>query len=84
MNLRQRCKACGREDKFDFHVPDDIWRQVVPPELVNRVVCLGCFDEFARGKAVDYAPGVKKLYFAGDQAVLVFTVESANNGGVVT
>jgi hypothetical protein len=53
--MRQACKACGRQDKFDFHVSDDAWAYVVPAELVNRVVCLACFDEFARRKSVDYA-----------------------------
>jgi hypothetical protein len=32
---RQTCKACGRPNKFDFHVPDKVWAAVVPPELVS-------------------------------------------------
>jgi hypothetical protein len=74
--MRQTCKACGRQDKFDFSVPDDVWASVVRPELVNRVVCLACFDEFAREKGVDYAGALTTLFFAGDRAVFVFKVES--------
>ena len=74
---RQTCKACGRPDKFDFHVPDKVWAAVVPPELVNRVVCLFCFDEFARQKGVSYADHVGLLYFAGDRGSFTFVVEHA-------
>lgn len=74
--MRQTCKECYRQDKFDFSVPDDVWAAVVPAELVNRVVCLACFDEFARRKGVDYAGALTTLFFAGDRAVFVFRVES--------
>ena len=42
-----RCGACGREDPFDFHVPDAVWEAVVPKELWGEDVCLGCFDRMA-------------------------------------
>jgi hypothetical protein len=74
---RQTCKACGRPDKFDFSVPDRLWAAVVPPALLERVVCLGCFDEFAREAGVDYSGELTTLYFAGDQAAFVFRTESA-------
>lgn len=64
--LRQRCKVCGYRDKFDFHVPDEIWQQVVPLKYQNRVVCLACFDDFAKKKGVDYSTALKELCFAGD------------------
>lgn len=69
---RQTCKACGRPDKFDFHVPDDVWNRVVPVHLRDHVVCLYCFDEFAREAGESYADSVKTLYFAGDRGVLTF------------
>lgn len=69
---RQTCKACGRPDKFDFHVPDTVWTAVVPAELTNRVVCLGCFDGFAREKGVAYGSSLTTLFFAGDQAAIEF------------
>lgn len=72
---RQTCKACGRRDKFDFHVPDEVWAAVVPPELVNRVVCLACFDQFARQREVSYATHLRALYFAGDCGSISFHVE---------
>jgi hypothetical protein len=74
---RQTCKACGRPDKFDFHLPDEVWAAVVPPELVNRVVCLFCFDEFARQKGIAYAHQISVVCFAGDRASFSFRVERA-------
>jgi hypothetical protein len=74
---RQTCKACGRPDKFDFTLPDEVWAAVVPPELVNRVVCLFCFDEFARQNDVSYAQHVARLFFAGDRGSLTFVIEHA-------
>ena len=74
---RQTCKACNRPDKFNFHVPDAIWLAVVPVELSTRVVCLGCFDTFAREAGVAYAASLTSLYFAGDRAALSFRAVSA-------
>ena len=62
---RQTCKACGRPDLFNFHVSDEIWRRIVPGELYRSVVCLACFDKFAREMGVGYH--FQTLYFAGDQ-----------------
>lgn len=73
---RQVCKACGRPDKFDFAVPDDLWKSVVPLPLTALAVCLYCFDRFAHEKNIDYARHIDKLYFAGDQASFVFVAES--------
>jgi len=70
--LQQTCRVCGRPDKFDFHVPDSLWAVVVPAEYRNRVVCLYCFDEFAHQQGVEYAAGLRTLYFAGKQASLEF------------
>lgn len=81
---RQRCKACGREDKFDFNVPDEVWAAVVPEELRKRVVCLACFDRFAAELGIDYARSLRALFFAGDRASFEFrplwavTVEAEN------
>lgn len=75
--MQQTCKVCLRPDKFDFHVPDDVWEAVVPSELRNRVVCLGCFDDFARERQVDYASCLSVLWFAGDAATFEFRVIAA-------
>ena len=65
---RQTCKACGRPDKFNFHVADDQWERIVPSELRTRVVCLPCFDDFAAKREERYS--LDSLYFVGDQAVM--------------
>jgi hypothetical protein len=70
--MRQKCKACGVEDKFNFDVPDAIWIAVVPLELRCRVVCLSCFDEFARKNSVDYAASLRAVFFAGEAAAFEF------------
>ena len=73
----QTCKACGNRDKFDFHVSNEVWEAVVPDYLQNRVVCLGCFDDFAQLRGIEYAAHVSALYFAGDGAAFEFHVVSA-------
>lgn len=74
---RQTCKVCGRPDKFDFHVPDPVWKKVVPPAYRNKVVCLACFDRFAFDKQIDYSEALEILYFAGDRASFKFQTVSA-------
>ena len=74
---RQRCKVCGNADKFDFTVPDSTWEAAVPGRFRGGVVCLPCFDDFARENNVDYAADLSALFFAGDQATFEFAVASA-------
>lgn len=69
---RQRCAVCKCTDKFNFAVPDEIWRRIVPVEYQNKVVCLQCFDEFARQTNVDYSGALRTLYFAGSKAAFKF------------
>lgn len=76
---RQRCRVCKCEDKFNFHVPDEVWREVVPCEYQNKVVCLPCFDEFARMRNVDYSDSIETLYFAGSQASFKFQTVSGRS-----
>lgn len=71
---QQTCKACGRPDKFDFHVPDEVWLSVVPDALCSRVVCLSCFDGFARERRVNYATRLSELWFAGEAATFEFQI----------
>ena len=76
---RQRCKACWNADGFNFHVPDDVWQTIVPPELQNHVVCLQCFDDFATDKGINYAGHLApELHFAGGSVALVLQVVSAS------
>ena len=76
---RQRCRVCSCEDKFNFHVPDELWREIVPEAYRNTVVCLPCFDEFARKKDVDYSGAIEVLYFAGTQASFKFQTVAARS-----
>jgi len=75
---KQTCKACGCTDKFDFKVPNRLWKKVVPVEYQNKVVCLECFDELAFEKGVDYCDFIDVLYFAGDQATFKFQAVEAH------
>jgi hypothetical protein len=72
---RQRCKLCWHADGFDFHVPDELWKAVVPKRFRASIVCLACFDELAADAGVDYAPRLGSLYFAGLTAGLRFGLE---------
>jgi hypothetical protein len=76
---RQTCKACGRPDYFDFTVPDFVWEQVVPVGLRRLVVCLGCFDLFARKQGVRYGEYLATLYFAGDKVSAIYRAESISD-----
>lgn len=76
--MRQSCKICGRPDKFNYKVSNQIWCAVVPAKFRNLVVCLYCFDELARQKNIDYAQSLKSLCFAGDKACFQFQVLRAS------
>jgi hypothetical protein len=76
---RQTCRVCRCRDKFNFHVPDEMWERIVPVQYQNKVVCLSCFDKFARQEKVDYSDSLETLYFAGDQAIFKFQTVSAQS-----
>jgi len=73
------CKACGLVNCFDFHVPDEIWKAIMPLSLIDKVVCLNCFDRYASEMGVDYAEYIKDLYFAGNRGNFHFTPISFQN-----
>jgi len=76
---RQICKACGCPDKFDFNVPDEMWRGIVPREYRLGVICLECFDSFASEKRNRLFGLEEVLYFAGDKAAFKFQTVSAHD-----
>jgi hypothetical protein len=76
---RQKCSVCHCEDKFNYYVPDELWCEIVPPANHRKVVCLPCFDAFARRQGIDYADSIETLYFAGDQASFKFQTVSAQD-----
>jgi len=69
---QQTCKICGRPDKFDFNVPDDIWQMVIPKQYQNHVVCLTCFDDFACKANIPYH--LQTLYFVGNKQTFIFQI----------
>jgi hypothetical protein len=79
--MRQTCKVCMTADHFDFGVPDEVWGLVVPSEFRSRVVCLPCFDRFARERGISYASALHHLYFVGDQAIFEFKVAWSKDAG---
>jgi len=78
---RQRCNICHCEDKFNFSVSDELWREIVPRKFQNKVICLPCFDDLALQKNVDYADAIEVLYFAGLQASFKFQTVEAQSAG---
>ena len=68
--MQQRCKLCGRADKFNFDVPDDVWRAIVPRPFWHSVSCLACFDYLASARGIDYS--IDLLHFAGEKESFTF------------
>jgi hypothetical protein len=74
---QQKCKVCGRVDKFNYNVPDEMWRAIVPHSFQNNVVCLSCFDDFASETGIGYTCALQSLFFAGRKACFEFKVKQA-------
>ena len=72
--MQQTCKNCGAQDAFNFNVSDSVWEKVVPAALLEKVVCLACFDRFAEKRGIDYRRNLRVIYFAGRQASFKFRV----------
>jgi len=71
----QTCKVCNQRDKFDFYVANDDWQRILSdrPDLVDRVICLSCFDDIAAKKKLRFDL-LGPLYFAGDAMSLSFNL----------
>lgn len=66
------CAVCGRKNiKFDCIVKDSFWKEVVPKEIRQDVVCLPCLDRMAKEKGLDLGSNVVSLQFTGTG----FTIE---------
>ena len=48
--VRAKCAQCGGLIKIEYHVPDDIWYEAIPPHLNNNRICLNCFMTWADEK----------------------------------
>lgn len=79
--MSQRCKVCGQTTGFCFQATDEIWAAVVPPYFRTRVVCLRCFDRFAKEKGVDYSNSLSEMLFAGDKACFGLDVTRSVESG---
>ncbi len=51
---REICKICYHVNRIGFHVPGAVWSRVVPPHLVDHVVCLDCFTSLADEKLIPW------------------------------
>ena len=71
---QQTCKMCGQPEKFDFHVPDDVWRAVVPEAFQHYAICLYCFDEEAAANGIQFAADLQYVCFTGRAASVEFNV----------
>lgn len=54
LTTREICAQCHHISRVGFLVPDDIWRQVVPPEMRDKNWCIACFTELADEKYVSW------------------------------
>ena len=36
------CGVCGTVPVIDYHIPDNIWKKIVPKKLKLGVICLNC------------------------------------------
>ncbi len=75
--MQQTCKMCGQPDKFDFHVPDELWQAIVPQNYQTLAVCLYCFDEEAAAKGIDFATAFTEIWFAGRSVSMNLRVNRA-------
>lgn len=57
------CGNCGEIPKFDYHVTDEYWAQVVGEEDRLGVICLPCLAERCDG--IDLAAHLEFVQFVG-------------------
>ena len=51
---REICKCCGQVNAVGFAVPESVWRESVPEQLQESVVCLVCFSRWADEARVEW------------------------------
>lgn len=57
--MRETCCVCGKISPIGFHVPDEVWTEVVHPSNICGVHCLGCFIARADDKLIDWDQDIK-------------------------
>lgn len=45
------CAVCGCDEKYTYHVPESLWRKVLPKPLWESVVCAKCFHNMVAPNA---------------------------------
>lgn len=56
---RETCKCCWTPSPVGFHVPDELWRAVVPERLQEEVLCIMCFARLADEAMVYWEKGIE-------------------------
>lgn len=46
-NFVGQCAVCGGPEPYTYHVPESLWRKIVPREKWNSIICAKCFHELA-------------------------------------
>jgi len=46
-NFCGKCAVCGCDERYTYHVPESLWRRVLPKRLWDEIVCAKCFHEAA-------------------------------------
>jgi len=61
------CSRCGQQPKFDYHVDDEFWREVVPPDERLGVICLPCLDRLVDvlGLGMEVGQHLRQVQFTG-------------------
>jgi len=63
--LSLMCSRCGNRPRFDYRVPDEVWKQCVPPKLRRGVICLPCLDFLAVQMGVNLSRHISFVQFIG-------------------
>ena len=64
------CSRCGQHSKFDYHVDDEFWRNVVPLDEQTGVVCLPCLDLLAEGLGFEVGQHLRQVQFTGHSSTV--------------
>ena len=59
------CSRCDQHPKFDYHVDDEFWRKVVPPDEQLGVVCLPCLDRLVDVLGMEVGQHLRQVQFTG-------------------
>ena len=55
------CISCGNPENYTYCVPERDWREIVPRQWWNQIVCAGCFHELARKATLELDPNMEAV-----------------------